>query len=358
MNTSTTTALPQPPHDLRVGLAGLGRFGKLHASVLGTLPGVRLAALCDTRPDELRALGQLYGVPATRQYLDYGRMIAEAALDAVFLVTPEPFHAAQALAAIARGLPVFTEKPLAITAADGVRVAEAARAAGVYLQVGFVLRFEIQHALLKERIAAGALGELVSVRVKRNVSRAWFPDYGDLAHPIFETGIHDLDLLLWYAASPVGSVYAVHRFLTGRRFPDACFALVQFASGAIGFLETAWCLPEGAPANVLTPTWSGSIDAALEVVGTEGTARLSLLEGGLQLWTTERVEQPGAGLWPALHGRTVGALREEDLHFVERVRTGSPSSIASIDDAVAGLRLAEAIVQSAESDREIRLSEA
>ena len=63
-------------------------------------------------------------------------MLNNADLDAVFLVSPEPFHAEQALAAPSRGIATFTEKPLAMTAAEGERVAAAAAAAGIPLQVG------------------------------------------------------------------------------------------------------------------------------------------------------------------------------------------------------------------------------
>ena len=340
--------------ELNVGLAGLGRFGKLHAAILGRLPGARLVAVCDPVAAEVAEVGDRYGVPG--RFVDYRRMLAEASLDAVVIVTPEPLHAEQALAAIGRGLAVFLEKPLATTPADGARVAEAAARAGVPLQVGFLLRFETQHALLKHEVAVGRFGPLVSLRAKRYVSRAWFPAYGDCVHPVYETSIHDIDLLLWYAGSPCTRVYAVEHNLSGRRYPDACFAVLQFASGAVGLLETSWFVPEGAPANVLTPTWHGTIDAELELVGTERSGRLRLLDAGLALWAPELTAHPETGLWPEVNGQVAGALQEEVAHFVECVRTGVPSPVASVADAVAGLRVAEAIVASAETGREVALA--
>ena len=339
--------------ELNVGLVGLGRFGKLHAAVLNRLPGTRLAAVCDPLAEEVAAVADRYGVPG--RFADYERMLAEAPLDAVFVVSPEPLHTEQALAAVERGLPVFTEKPLATTYAEGRRVAEAAERAGVLLQVGLILRFDVQHALLKQEVAAGRFGSLVSVRVKRNVSRAWFPSYGDRAHPVYETSIHDLDLLLWYIASPCTRVYAVARNLSGLRYPDACFALLQFANGAVAIVETSWFVPAGAPANVLTPTWHGTIDAELELVGTERSAQLRLLDTGLAVWSSDLTAHPETGLWPEVSGQIAGALREEVAHFLDCVRAGTPSPVASVADAVAGLRIAEAVVESAETGREIVL---
>lgn len=341
-------------HSLRVGIAGLGRFGKLHAAILSQLPGVEIAAVCDPLASEVTALGDRYGVPG--RFADYDQMLAGASLDAIFLVTPEPLHAAQALAAIERGIPVFLEKPLATNHAEGIAVAAVAARAGALVQVGFLLRFETQHALLKSEIAAGHFGPLVSLRVKRNCSRAWFPDYGDRVHPVYETSIHDLDLLLWLTGSRCTEVYAVARNYTGLRYPDACFALLQFANGTVASVETSWFVPAGAPANVLTPTWHGTIDAELEVVGTERSARLRLLESGLAIWQPTMTAHPETALWPEVAGQVTGALREEVAHFIDCVRSGTPSPVASLTDAVAGLQVAETIVAAAAKGSAITLT--
>jgi predicted dehydrogenase len=242
-----------------------------------------------------------------------------------------------------------------MTSTEGERVAKAAAETGVPLQIGFVLRFDTQHALLKSEIERGELGQVVSLRAKRNVSKAWFPDYGDRAHSVYETTIHDIDLLLWYAASPITRVQAVERHLSGLRYPDGCWALVQFASGAVGILETSWLVPAGAPANVVTPTWRGTIDAEIEVIGEIGTGRIRLLDAPLSLWSGGYTAAPETGLWPELCGSIGGALQKEDAHFIDRVRRGAPESTASVADAVMGLRIAEAIVASAASGTAVDL---
>lgn len=338
---------------VRAGLVGLGRFGKLHASVLANMPGVQLAALCDPVVEELERVGNQYGVDA--RFTDYDEFLNRADVDCVFLVTPEPLHAEQALKAIERKLPVFLEKPLATTAADGQRVAEAAKAAGVYLQVGFVLRFESRHAILKQELASGRFGQIITARVKRNCSKAWFDAYGDRAHAVHETVIHDIDLLLWLLGDRCTRVYAAQRHVTGHRFPDATMALLQFAGGAIAVVETSWLVPDRGPANVVTDDWFGTIDAEMEIIGTERTARLRGLESGLEIWTAEVTQHPDPGLWPEIHGQVAGALREEDAHFINCVRTGTPSTVASVEDALEGLRIAEAIITSAEEGREVQL---
>ena len=338
---------------LRIGLAGLGRFGALHASVLSDLPGVTLAAVCDPDPTRVNEIGDRHGVygryPALEEMLDREQ------LDAVFLVTPEDLHAAQAKQVLARKLPLFLEKPMATSHAEGREILDAARAAGVHLQIGFVVRFDLQHAILRSEIANGEFGPLVSLRVKRNCSRAWFPTYGNRAHTIYETSIHDIDLLLWLVGQPCVSVYALDRNVSSMRYPDGCWALLRFADETVAMIETSWFVPSGAPANVVTPDWHGTIDARIEVVGTERTASISLLDTGMAIWRPDLTAQPETALWPEAFGSIGGALRQEDRHFVECVRTGAPSSIASAEDALEGLRIAEAIVRSTEEHQEIRL---
>lgn len=338
---------------VRVGIAGLGRFGKLHAGVLNRLPHVEIAAVCDPVEAERETARATYGNPAT--YADLDGLLGHDGLDCLFLVTPEQFHAEQARKAIARGLPTFLEKPLATTAAEGAELVNLAAAAGIHLQVGFVLRFETQHAYLKQEIASGRFGELVTLRLKRNCSRAWFDIYGDRAHSVHETIVHDIDLAVWYTGSRCKSVYALQRFVTGHKFPDACLALLQFESGAICALETSWFVPDRAPANVLTDTWNGAIDAELEIVGTKQSARLRLFETTLQIWTDDITKHPEAGLWPEVYGQVGGALREEDTHFIECVAGHTRSDVASVEDAVEGLRIAEAIIESATTGKDVRL---
>src|SRR4051794_15648811 len=99
---------------VRVGLAGLGRVGKLHAAVLGALPGGGLAAVCAPQAGEVAAMigrhAQAHG------FADFETMLDESDLDAVFIVSPEPLHRDQVLAALGRSIATFVEKPLAMTA--------------------------------------------------------------------------------------------------------------------------------------------------------------------------------------------------------------------------------------------------
>ena len=327
---------------LRVGLAGVGRFGQLHAAVLADLPGVELAALADADPLRLAQVADRHGV--TARYGDAMELIADDSLDAVVLATPDEQHGPQARAALARGRHLFVEKPLAATWQEARELQRLAAQAGVTLQAGFILRYESSHRWLHQQIAQGAFGDLVSFRARRNCSRTSFAAIADRIHTVHRTLIHDIDLLLWLTRSRVNSVMAMEVRHGDHLAPLGCFALLRFANGAVAQLESSWTVPAQAPANVLADHWQGCIDAELAVVGSHRTARLQGLQTPLQIWSDQGQQHPDMTLWPETNGRVFGALRDQLADFTTCLRRGEPSSVADLNDAVEALRIAEAII--------------
>lgn len=338
---------------LRVGLAGVGRFGQLHAAVLSRLPGVELTAIADSDHQQLALVADRHGV--AKRFDEALALIDDDALDAVVLATPDAQHPAQVRAALMRSRPVFVEKPLAGSWQEAVDLQSLADQTGTLLQVGMVLRYELGHRLLRQQVEVGAFGDLVSIRCQRNCSRTSFAAIADRVHTVYRTLIHDIDLLLWLSSSRVVSVTALE-FRQGKQLaPQGCFALLRLASGCVAQLESSWTVPRQAPANVITPHWQSTIDAELALVGTTQTARLQGLQSGLQIWTDQHVQRPDLTLWPQLNGSVCGALQEELQDFVTAVRIKKPSPIASLADAVEGLRIAEAMIESARCGTTLQL---
>ncbi|MGE3798075.1 MAG: Gfo/Idh/MocA family protein [Thermomicrobiales bacterium] len=339
--------------EIAVGIAGFGRFGRLHAGVIRSLGNARVAAIYDPDPVAASAATQ-FGDPDV--VTSFRELLSRTDLDCVYIVSPEDTHEQMVDEAIERRLPIFLEKPLALSSARGAEIVARSTAAGVYVQVGFVLRFEARSAFLRDQILNGSFGQLVTFRAKRNCSRAWFDIYADRAHAVYETVIHDIDYLLWIAGSRCTSVYAIERHLSGRRYPDATMAMLTFENGLMAAIETSWLVPGQAPANVLTDNWHGTIDAELEIVGEHRSARFRGLESGLEIWSDANSHHLDAGLWPEINGAVAGAIKAEDEHFLQIVASGERvSGVASIDDAVEGLRIAEAIVESAARGEIVRL---
>jgi myo-inositol 2-dehydrogenase / D-chiro-inositol 1-dehydrogenase len=124
-------------------------MGSFHAETLARrLPGTRLAAIADPAPGTAQRLAQQLadrladrsGGP--RALTDPGQLLADPAIDAVVIVTPARTDAELVATAARAGKAVYCEKPMALTLADADRAIDAARQAGVPLQVGFNRRYD------------------------------------------------------------------------------------------------------------------------------------------------------------------------------------------------------------------------
>jgi len=321
--------------------------------VLADLPGVELAALADTDPQRLARVAEHHGV--TKRFSDALELIADDSLDAVVLATPDEQHGPQARAALARGRHLFVEKPLAATWQEAMDLQRLATQAGATLQTGLILRYEASHRWLQQQIVQGALGDLVSIRARRNCSRTSFAAIADRIHTVHRTLIHDIDLLLWLSRSRVSSVMAMEVREGDHLAPLACFALLRLADGAVAQLESSWTVPAQAPANLLADHWQGCIDAELAVVGSQRTARLQGLQTPLQIWSDQGQLHPDMTLWPETNGRVFGALRDQLADFTSCVRRGELSTVANLNDAVEALRIAEAIITAGRLGEVVRL---
>src|SRR5690348_15965237 len=226
---------------VRMALIGCGRMGAFHgATIARRLPGARLIAVADPAPGAAARTAETLG--AARAFADPAQVFADAGIDAVAIAAPARFHADLVVAAATAGKHVFCEKPMALTLADADRAIEAARTAGVVLQVGFNRRFAADWAAARALLDDGSLG---TPRLLRSVTRD--PGGFDPARvppdTIFlETLIHDLDALRFL--DPV-EVYAVADALVeqewrDRGLLDTATVVVRFDNGAIGTAEACF----------------------------------------------------------------------------------------------------------------------
>ena len=143
---------------LRFGLIGLGQHGRNAVAPAFFHPGVRaeLCAVCDVRSEAVEAFNR----PVSARYTDHRRMLAETALDAVYVAAGIDRHCALVLDCLAAGRHVVVEKPMAATLADCRRMIDAARAADLMLAVNFETRYSEQNHILRRWIAGGHFGRI------------------------------------------------------------------------------------------------------------------------------------------------------------------------------------------------------
>lgn len=167
----------RPPNSrLGVGVVGVGIHGRAHLGRALKHPALQVLAVCDvdtTRREAARAsadehyAGETPGYSGTRAFVDHRELLDLPGLDAVFIVTPDHWHANQVLDAARAGRHIYVEKPLSRTLREARVMADAVRSAGVVCQVGSQQRSEYSGRFIRavELVRNGRLGRLVSVQV-------------------------------------------------------------------------------------------------------------------------------------------------------------------------------------------------
>ena len=212
---------------------------------------------------------------------------------------------------------------------------------------GMLLRFETRYTMLKEEIASGRLGKIVSMHARRNRSKGLLERYGR-THPVLEAAIHDIDLMLWYTGERVVRVRAYGRRATGGKHHDVFWAVLEFEGGSLGVLETIWLLP---PASGII------LDDAFQAVGDRGIANLSFFPAPLSLWRDDGFLMPDTTYDPRVRNAAHGGLRDELAYFCSCAAANRQPDILKPIETKNGVRVALALIESANSNREIEISE-
>ena len=153
---STARARGELNMALRVGIVGAGAMAEYHAKRLGGLPGLSVTAVCDHLPSRARSFAERLGIPSS--FTEPGAMCASGEIDAMSVASFDGGHAAPAIAALERGLPVLCEKPMARRLDEAAAMEAAARRARVPALVNFSKRNGGLLGLASSIAASGRLG--------------------------------------------------------------------------------------------------------------------------------------------------------------------------------------------------------
>jgi UDP-N-acetylglucosamine 3-dehydrogenase len=329
---------------LRIGVVGCGAFGESHLATFAGIPFAEVTAVADVNQERARKLASRYNVPRVSK--TFRELCSLPDLDAVSVVTTEDQHLEPVLAALEHGKHVFVEKPLATRLADAEKMLEAAHKTGLILMPGHILRFETKYATVKEQLHSGRLGRILSIYAKRNRPK-WQGSIYKRTPLVLETAIHDLDTMLWYTGKKVTSVRSYDVSVDPGKGADLTCATLKFEDGALGLLQTMWLLPDKTP----------FLDDSMQVVTTSGIANIDMLQSGLTIWREDGAEIPDVSYEPRLHGTVFGALREELSYFALCALEGQKPALLTAQDGIEALRVALALVESAQTDREVHLAD-
>ena len=202
-----------------VAVIGCGRMGRLHARVYSQMPAVELVAVCDANAEAAAETAEQYGGAAVSSVEELiGRV------KAVTIAVPTTYHVAAATPLIEAGVACLIEKPLAKTSAEARQIVDLAAKHNAVVQVGHIERFNpAVRAMLELDVSAGFMEVTrVSPLSFRSI------DVG----VVLDMMIHDIDIVLQLARSPIKSIDAVGVSVIGDA-EDVCNARVRFENGCV-----------------------------------------------------------------------------------------------------------------------------
>lgn len=195
---------------LRLGMVGCGAIAQDIALVSRLTPAVKLAACADPKPERLDWFRKRYGVRTG--YSDHRQMLADGVVDAVYMAVPHDLHYDMILDAVRAGIPVFTEKPVVRTLAEGLDLIS--KLENVKVGVNYQYRYAAGAYGLARLAQTGQLGKVHSVRINIPWRRTqkYFdhaPWHASIARAgggtLITQASHILDLALWALGEPAVS---------------------------------------------------------------------------------------------------------------------------------------------------------
>ena len=218
--------------EIKTAVIGVGSMGKNHARVLNEISN--LVAVVDLNEEQGRKVAE---VNNTAFFNDYREIVDK--VDAVCICVPTHYHKEVALFFSNSNKHILVEKPLSDNLIDAVSIKESAVKNNVVLSVGHIERFNPVIREAKKHILSKDWGKIItlnSTRVSNYPSR--ISDVGVL----FDLSVHDIDIAVYLANSPVISVYVAGGSLKSER-EEFVNIIFSHESGVISAFQTNWLTP-------------------------------------------------------------------------------------------------------------------
>ena len=351
------TARVEPPERgsamLRIGIIGLGFMGKMHFDTYQALPDkARVTAIADVDPKKragdwsgiggnLDMAGGAADLTGVRMYENADDLIADPDVDVVDITLPTYLHCEYTLKALAAGKDTLCEKPMAVTAADARKMAEAAVGAGRILLIGQCIRFWPAYAKARELVRGGAYGAVRTARFQRYSTLPrwswdnWLIQADKSGLAALDLHIHDADFVAYLFGMPE----SVSSFGGGVN-PGGWDHIVTrylYPGDALITAEGAW---EYAPGFPFSMTFAIHMDKASLHLAADGGLTLYPTESG----SPENVPvAEGSGYW------------HEMVHFLDCIENRKKSDVLTAESAMDSVRLVEAEIESARSGKPVGL---
>jgi predicted dehydrogenase len=317
----------------RVGVLGMGGMGTKHSNCILKMADAVLVALCSSPIDDARKYKDKNQLDCA-VYDDGFEMIEKEDLDILYVCLPPFAHCGQVEAAAKKGIAIFIEKPLALTAERGLSMLNAVKEAGVCSQVGYHMRFGGAVKMLKKLIEDGTAGKptLFTANYECNsLHKPWWIDVTKSGGQVFEQVIHLYDTAMYFMGEPscVSGFVAnqCHGDVPGYTVEDTSISAIRFKNGSLGGISGSNC--------AVKKEWNGRFRVVCEKL----VADFSDFNNAVFIYTDQeekRIESICMDINPYF---------EEDSYFLSVVRGNKPQC-ATISEGYLGLQMVNAVVTS------------
>jgi predicted dehydrogenase len=241
---------------IQIGIAGMGGMGTFHAARFVQIPGVRVTAIADIRPERLAAKepvvinienkASMADLSQAQRYTSAKQMIAEADVDVIDICLPSYLHATYSIQALQAGRHVLCEKPMALSLTDADAMIAVSRSENRKLMVAQCIRFWPEYQYLKQTIQEGALGQLLSLNLFRIGGRPtgwgwedWFLDPARSGGTLYDLHIHDVDFVNSLFGAPQ-RLQATGRKTSPQSSCEVIHAIYGYANGPQVSIHAGW----------------------------------------------------------------------------------------------------------------------
>lgn len=340
---------------VRLAVMGAGLIGRRHIEHILAEPMATLHSVIDPSPQ-----AQALAAEGGWRWQEAFDLSQSDKPEGVIIATPNAMHVAHGLTAIAAGIPVLIEKPLADTLSGAERLVAAAEKAGVPLAVGHHRRHNPIIARAKAKIAGGQLGALVAVHGFFWIAKpddyfnvSWRREPG--AGPILINLIHEIDIIR-HLCGAISEVWAIAA--NGQRgfaVEDSAAVMMRFANGALGTFTVSDAIPSPWSWELTSgenPDFARTGEAYLMIGGRDASLSLPRLE----TWR----HTPAKSWWQPMEASReslppLDPLRAQIAQFCRVIREGEAPLVPG-REGLESLRVIEAIRQAAATGQSVRLA--
>lgn len=264
-----------------IGSGGIARRRTIPEGILKA-GNAKLVSVYDINPDSNKSVADEFNAIA----VDSVDALINSGIDAVYIASPVEKHLEQALACARGKKHILCEKPLGLNVVEAERMVGICREEGVLLGVGLMMRFVAQHQAALKIIKEGRLGKPVYARAQLScwyppIEGAWRQDPAKGGGgSLMDMGSHCIDLLeMFFGEIKTVSCY-INNIVHSYKSEDSAVVSMLFENGAMGTVDTYFCIPDNSSKNILELYGSGGSIIARGTIGQGPSGEMTaFLEG-------------------------------------------------------------------------------